>query len=277
MNSWPRYCVTCAPERAALWKSWVWTRPGTNCSTGGRMSRAREQNRDKRSRSAPMTDPAVVIADRFLPEGSRRRSRAPPGSGWTSATFPPGTTTASLCGSTVRAPPQMQALSSYPGSSRGGGGLIMQYSWPGPIPPGARRGTIRLIRCARCGEPLYHTKARGQPRQEDHEQGCEAFITAMRVMRYVDELKQSASESSAAWGSRRRKYLRENAKALSAAACASDPVAALKALGDLREAECQTPGRRVRAREKTQMAETLMRACRQLAQGEDPGPIPRPG
>jgi hypothetical protein len=98
-------------------------------------------------------------------------------------------------------------------------------------------------------------------------------------MRYVDELKQSASQSSAARGRnrRRRKYLRENAKELTAAACASDPVAALKALGDLREAEAQTPGRRVRAQEKTLMAEALMRACRQLAQGKDPGPIPRPG
>jgi hypothetical protein len=101
----------------------------------------------------------------------------------------------------------------------------------------------------------------------------------MRVMRYVDELKRSASESPAVWGRnrRRRKYLRENAKELSAAACASDPVAALNALGDLRQAECEAPGRRVRVQEKTQMAETLMRACRQLAQGKDPAPIPRPG
>lgn len=153
----------------------------------------------------------------------------------------------------------------------------MQYSWPGPVPPGARRGTIRLIRCAQCKEPLYHTKAKGQPRQEDHEQGCEAFIRAIRVMRYVDELKRSASESPAAWGRnrRRRKYLRENAKKLSAAACASDPVAALGALGDSCQAEGQTPGQRVRAREKAEMAEMLMRACRQLAQGKDPAPITR--
>ena len=75
----------------------------------------------------------------------------------------------------------------------------MQYSWPGPVPPGGRQGTIRLIRCARCGGPLYHTKTKGQPRQEDHEQGCEAFISAIQVMRYVDELKGSASESAVAW------------------------------------------------------------------------------
>src|SRR5215831_11158173 len=158
--------------------------------------------------------------------------------------------------------------------SCGGGGLIMQYSWPGPIPPGGRRGTIRLIRCARCGGPLYYTKSKGQPRQEDHEQGCEAFTGAIRVMRYVDELKRSASESAAVWGRTwRRRYLRENAKKLSVAACESDPVAAISALGDLYQAECQTPGSRVRLSEKTELAETLMRACRQLALGQDPAPI----
>jgi len=96
-------------------------------------------------------------------------------------------------------------------------------------------------------------------------------------MRYVDELKRSASGSRAVWGRnrRRRKYLRENAKKLSAAACASDPVAALEALGDLCEAEAQTPGRRVRARDKAELAEMLMRACRQLAQGKDPAPVTR--
>ena len=150
----------------------------------------------------------------------------------------------------------------------------MQYSWPGPVPPGGRQGTIRLIRCAACGRPLYHTKARGQPRQEDHEQGCEVFITAMRVMRYVDELKRSASESAAVWGRgrRRRKYLRENAKKLSMTACTSDPVAALGALADLYQAEYQKPGKRAKMPE---MAEMLMRACRQLALGKDPAPITR--
>jgi len=103
--------------------------------------------------------------------------------------------------------------------------LIMQYSWPGPVPPGGRQGTIRLIRCAGCGRPLYHTKTKGQPRQEDHERGCEVFITAMRVMRCVDELERSASESAAPWGRgrRRRRYLRGNARKLSVAACTSDP------------------------------------------------------
>src|ERR1700757_4093272 len=102
----------------------------------------------------------------------------------------------------------------------------MQYSWPGPIPPGARRGTIRLIRCAQCREPLYHTKAKGQPRQEDHEQGCEAFIRAIRVVQYADALKRAASkQNQGGWrGSRRRrKYLLENAKKLSVAACEPDP------------------------------------------------------
>jgi len=56
--------------------------------------------------------------------------------------------------------------------------------------------------------------------------------------------------------------LRENAKKLSVAACESDPVAAISALGDLYQAECQTSGNRVDLSEKTEMAETLMRACR---------------
>jgi hypothetical protein len=153
----------------------------------------------------------------------------------------------------------------------------MQYSWPGPVPPGGRQGTIRLIRCARCGGPLYHTKTKGQPRLEDHEQGCEAFISAIQVMRYADELKRSASESAAAWGRTWRKYLRGNAQKLSAAACESDPVAAVSVLGDLYQAECQTSGKRGKLPKKTEMAETLMRACQQLALGQDPAPItPRP-
>jgi hypothetical protein len=92
-------------------------------------------------------------------------------------------------------------------------------------------------------------------------------------MRYVDELKRSASESAAAWGHTRRKYLREGAKKLSVAACESDPVAAIGVLGDLYEAECQKPGKRATSYEKTEMAETLMLACRRLAQGQDPAPI----
>ena len=131
-----------------------------------------------------------------------------------------------------------------------------------------------MIRCARCEGPLYHTKAKGQPRQEDHKQGCEAFITAIQVTRYVDELKRSASESAVAWGrSWRRRYLRENAKKLTVAACESDPVAAVSDLGDVYQAQCQTPGSRVNLAEKTELAEMLMRACRQLALGQDPAPI----
>ena len=151
----------------------------------------------------------------------------------------------------------------------------MQYSWPGPVPPGGRQGTIRLIRCAKCGGPLYHTKAKGQPQQEDHEQGCEVFIRATQVMRYVDELKRSASQSAALWGRgrRRRKYLRENAKKLSVAACTSDPVVALRTLGDLYKAEDLAPGRRAKSPDKAEMAEMLVRACGQLAQGKDPAPI----
>jgi hypothetical protein len=150
----------------------------------------------------------------------------------------------------------------------------MDYSWPKPLPP-ERRGTIRLIRCARCGGPLHHTKTKGQPRQEDHELGCEAFIRAIRVMRYVDELKRPASESATVlrrsrW---RRKYLRDSAKKLSVAACESDPVAAISALGDLYQAEARAQGKGATPPEKTEMAEMLMLACRQLALGQDPAPI----
>jgi hypothetical protein len=151
----------------------------------------------------------------------------------------------------------------------------MTYSWPKPVPPGGRRGTVKLVRCVRCKGPLFHTKSKDQPRQEDHEQGCEAFITAIRVTRYVDELKRSAPESAGSWRRtrRRRKYLRKYAKQLSAAACASDPMAAISAVGDFYQAQCQKPRKRTRVTEKTQLAEPLMRACRQLALGRDPGPI----
>ena len=148
---------------------------------------------------------------------------------------------------------------------------MQQYSWPGPLPPGRRRGTIKFIRCGRCRGRLYHTKARGQPRQEDHEPGCETFIRAMRVMRYVDELNRSASESGMGWASSwRRRYLRANAKKLSVAACESDPVAAIRALRDVYQAECQT---RSELSDKREMAEMLMRACQQLVLGRDPAPI----
>ncbi len=94
-------------------------------------------------------------------------------------------------------------------------------------------------------------------------------------MRYVDELKRSASESAGTWGATRwrRKYLRESAKKLTVVACESDPVSAVSALGVRYEAECQTGGKRVASAEKVEMAETLMLACRQLALGQDPAPL----
>jgi hypothetical protein len=150
---------------------------------------------------------------------------------------------------------------------------MTQYSWPGPMPPGRRAGTMTLIRCARCKGRLYHTKLRGQPRQEDHEQGCQMFIRAMRVVRYADEMKQAASESNlGGWRRNRRwrKYLLSSAKKLSAAACESDPPAAVRNLSNQYQAECQAPGTPA---DMTRMAETLMRACRQLAEGEAPAPI----
>jgi len=151
--------------------------------------------------------------------------------------------------------------------------LIVQDSWPGPLPPGQRGRTIKLIRCAQCDGSLYLTKLKGQPRQEDHEQGCEAFIRAIRVMRYADELKRAASEpNQGGWRSnrQRRKYLLENAKKLSVAACEPDPVAAVGDLSGQYQAECQAPGTPA---DTTRMAEVLMKACRRLARGDAPAPI----
>ena len=150
---------------------------------------------------------------------------------------------------------------------------MVRYSWPGPVPQGRRRGTITLIRCAKCKGPLYQTKLKGQPRQEDHEQGCQAFITAVRVLRYADELKRAASEpDQGGWRSNRRwrKYLLENATNLSVVASGSDPVAALGDLSSKYQAICEAPGMRPDA---TRMAEMLMRACRRLALGEAPAPV----
>jgi hypothetical protein len=151
--------------------------------------------------------------------------------------------------------------------------LIVTYSWPGPLRPGHRRGTLKLIRCVRCNGPLYQTKLKGQPRQEDHEQGCEAFIRAIRVVRYADELKRAASDPHQGGGRsnrRRRKYLLENAKKLSVAACEPDPAAAVHDLSDQYQAEGQARGAPA---DTTQLTEMLMRACRRLAQGEAPPPI----
>jgi hypothetical protein len=150
---------------------------------------------------------------------------------------------------------------------------MTQYSWPGPIPPEKRAGAIKLIRCAECKGRLYRTKLKGQPRQEDHEQGCQAFITAIRVVRYADELKLAAAQpSQGGWRRNRqwRKYLLKNVKTLSVAACESDPPAAVRNLSNQYQAECQAPGTPA---DMTRMAETLMRACRQLAVGEAPAPI----
>ena len=93
-------------------------------------------------------------------------------------------------------------------------------------------------------------------------------------MGYADELKRSAAESTVPWRRTwRRKYLRENAQKLSAAACSSDPVAAITVLCEEYQAECQPQGKRVKSPEQTEMAETLMRACQQLALGHQPAPI----
>jgi hypothetical protein len=153
--------------------------------------------------------------------------------------------------------------------------MTQHYSWPAPVPPWGRKGTITLIRCARCKGPLYRTLGKGQPRQEDHEQGCEAYIKAMRIMRYVDELKRAAAQPGRRTRDtrRRRKYLQTGAKEMSVTACQSDPEAAITALGDLYQAECQKPAKSAKVTERTELAEMLMRACRQLARGQHPAPI----
>jgi hypothetical protein len=156
--------------------------------------------------------------------------------------------------------------------------MTQQYSWPAPVPPWGRKGTVRFVRCVQCKGSLYRTMGKGQPRQEDHEQGCEAYIKAMRVMRYVEELKRAAAQpDQGGWNSsrRRRKYLRTAAKEMSVAACQGDPAAAMTALGELYQAECQKPARSAKVTERTVMAEMLMRACRQLALGHHPAPIIR--
>ena len=97
-------------------------------------------------------------------------------------------------------------------------------------------------------------------------------------MRYVDELKRCASASAGTWSRTRRwrSYVRDGAKKLSLAACASDPDTALSDLGDSYEAESQIPAKRRKAREQAEMAEMMMHACRQLAVGQQPEPIVPP-
>lgn len=149
----------------------------------------------------------------------------------------------------------------------------MTYSWPKPLPPGQRGRTITLARCAQCKGSLYHTRLNQQPRQEDHEPGCPAFTMAIQVVRYAGQLKQAAAEPhQGGWRRNRRwrKYLLENAKKLSVAALGSDPPAAVRDLGDQYQADGQASGAPA---DTTRMAETLMRACRQLALGEAPAPI----
>jgi hypothetical protein len=142
--------------------------------------------------------------------------------------------------------------------------LIVPDSWPKPLPPGQRTRTITLVRCAQCQGGLHYTMLKGQPRQEDHELGCQAFSTAIRVVRYAGELKLAAARpDQGGWRSNRRwrKYVLQNAKKLSAA---------VRDLSNQYQAECQAPGRPAGL---TRMTETLMRACGQLALGEAPAPV----
>jgi hypothetical protein len=149
---------------------------------------------------------------------------------------------------------------------------MVQYSWPGPPRPGQGGRSITLIRCASCQGSLYHTKLKGEPRPEDHEPGCEAFTGAIRVARYADELRRAASEpGQGSWRSnrRRQKYLSENAKKLSLAACEPDPVTVVRDLSDQYQAESQADDSPA---DTARMAEMLAKACRRLALGEAPAP-----
>ena len=91
-------------------------------------------------------------------------------------------------------------------------------------------------------------------------------------MRFVEELKRAASETEGRGSRRRRRYLHDGAKELSAAACADDPILAVGSLADKYEDEYEKGAKQADA------AEMLSRACQDLARGKDPGPItPIPG
>jgi hypothetical protein len=83
-------------------------------------------------------------------------------------------------------------------------------------------------------------------------------------MLYVAELKRAAS----AGVDRRRRYLQKSAKDLTTAACTDDVVLAINRLARRYEDESQ------RGAKTDATAEMLMQACKALAQGQDPAPIP---
>jgi hypothetical protein len=119
--------------------------------------------------------------------------------------------------------------------------------------------------CIGCGGDLRRTKAASRPVQADHQPGCEVFSRAVQVMRYAEELGRAAS---AGGGLKQRRYLQGSVKDLSAAACADDVVLAVNRLAFRYENESQ------RGAKTGGTAEMLMQACKALAQGQDPAPIP---
>jgi len=91
-------------------------------------------------------------------------------------------------------------------------------------------------------------------------------------MRFAEDLQRTAAEledQAASRTERRRyKYLQECAKELSTAACTPDPVAAVAELDEKYAAEFESGA------EHAADAGMLSRACRALAIGEDPVPLP---
>jgi hypothetical protein len=90
-------------------------------------------------------------------------------------------------------------------------------------------------------------------------------------MRYADQLRQATGPAS--WRTPRadrlrRRYLRQGAGKLAAAACADSPVLALGRLADEYQGDYE------RGAEPRSASETLLRACLALIEGEDPDPVP---
>jgi len=87
-------------------------------------------------------------------------------------------------------------------------------------------------------------------------------------MRYVGELNQAASDAGSRGASRQRQqYLRRAAKELSAAACADNPVEALKVIAGRYKEQDQTGAKPV------EVVKMLIEATNALFLGQDPASI----
>lgn len=142
---------------------------------------------------------------------------------------------------------------------------------PPPQPGGGPPGPFRSNRCVACGGELSGTQATGRPQRDDHLPNCTVFDRALQVMRYAEELRRTASETTGRSvfraDRRQQRYLQKKAKELSAAACADSPALAVGRLAR------QYEGEHGRGGKEAAIAEILMQACMALAQGQDPAPI----